>query len=794
MKLTTSSERLRPVHSALRCAGIAGAACLAIAAVVPALAGTGIVPKTAVSLPAGSAALASFDISWVDTVSGNYFLADRSNSAIDVINTTSLAASMIGKGKFVGFTGNNGTSGPNGVLTVNGQLVFAGDGGSTLRIFNIATGASAQNIYTGFVAGDPNRLDEGCFDTKENIVVFANDNDGPGGGDGSNTSPQNGNVGGPYITFFTQNTTTGQWQIASQVIMDGGTTPTTNPLTGTPVFHGPNATNGIEQCQYNPRDGKIWINLPEVNGSGADTAPGNTLKIDPVAAISQSDETTNPIEAVYVVPLAQCVGPQGMAIGPQPQILLGCNGNGNAGAANSTVILNDGTSGGVPGSVFAVLVGQVGSDEVDYNPSSRLYTLAESKNFQKVSTPPATPTLTPQLGIVNAISLVQDISIASGPSGSSAHSVAADPSSRKTFFPVPANSASSKLCSSNGGVDANGCILVLVRQVSNTHDFNADTTSDVLWRDTSGNVGQWTMQAANCSNTQVSSSAAASVQSTTVFGQVPLTWQIVGQRDFVGSGSSSILWRDNVGDVAIWQMGVGSNGGSLSTCGGLPGGGQISTVTSLGPIPTNLSVVGTGEFNSNGMGDILWQDANTGNLFVTLMNGSSQTGTRSVGKVPTGYTVVGADRKGWVFLNNATTNDLTIWVVTCPPTSNACTFTSTDIGTAPAQWKIKALGDLDGNGITDVVWMDSGNNVGTWFLTDKSDAPTFLSSTVYGAVPPQWSIAQTGDMNGDGTADILWVDTAGNVGAWFLQGKALSAVTSFGNVGTAWSVQSLNSQ
>lgn len=72
--------------------------------------------------------------------------------------------------------------------------------------------------------------------------------------------------------------------------------------------------------------------------------------------------------------------------------------------------------------------------------------------------------------------------------------------------------------------------------------------------------------------------------------------------------------------------------------------------------------------------------------------------------------------------------------------------------------------------------------------------PTFVSGTVYGQVPPQWSIAQTGDMNGDGKADILWMDTSGNVGAWFMQGKAISAIANYGNVGTNWSVQSLNSQ
>src|SRR5690242_6764676 len=43
--------------------------------------------SAAVTLPAGSAALASFDISWVDAVLKKYYLGDRSNKAVDVIDT-----------------------------------------------------------------------------------------------------------------------------------------------------------------------------------------------------------------------------------------------------------------------------------------------------------------------------------------------------------------------------------------------------------------------------------------------------------------------------------------------------------------------------------------------------------------------------------------------------------------------------------------------------------------------------------------------------------------------------------
>src|SRR5258706_1104858 len=59
----------------------------------------------------------------------------------------------------------------------------------------------------------------------------------------------------------------------------------------------------------------------------------------------------------------------------------------------------------------------------------------------------------------------------------------------------------------------------------NPHDFNGDGKSDILWRDTSGNVAVWEMN-----GTTVLNPNTAGVEN------VPTTWSIVGQRDFNGDG------------------------------------------------------------------------------------------------------------------------------------------------------------------------------------------------------------------------------------------------------------------
>jgi hypothetical protein len=65
------------------------------------------------------------------------------------------------------------------------------------------------------------------------------------------------------------------------------------------------------------------------------------------------------------------------------------------------------------------------------------------------------------------------------------------------------------------------------------------------------------------------------------------------------------------------------------------------------------------------------------------------------------------------------------------------------------------------------------------------------SSANLGAVPANWSIVMTGDYNGDGKSDVLWRDTSGDVGIWFMNG-AQAQFASVGNVSTVWSIQSAN--
>jgi hypothetical protein len=362
--------------------------------------------RTQVTLPGGQL-ITSFDISFVDPVIGLYLLADRTNKTVDVIDTTTNTAlvQLTATPPFAGATPSNDNAGPDGVITVNHREVWAGDGPSQIKVIDLFSQKTTHVINTGGV----NRADELCFDPRDQLVLMANDAETPF----------------PFISIVS----TKNYSVLQRITMDG-----TVPF-GSKIAT-PKATNGIEQCQWDRRTGKFYVNIPEVNGPGNDTAPGAVVVITP--------GTPAVIDAVWSVPLGKCAGPQGMAIGPDNQILLGCNDPNKT--VPSTVIIDDKT-----GKVIETIANQDGSDEVWYNDGNGSYFLARSggANPQK-------------LGIIDVDDDPgpSDQDVATGlPGKGAAHSVAADPIFNQIYVPIP-STAGLAVCSTAGGSDSQGCIAV----------------------------------------------------------------------------------------------------------------------------------------------------------------------------------------------------------------------------------------------------------------------------------------------------------------------------------------------
>jgi hypothetical protein len=370
-------------------------------------------PTTAITLPAGQT-IASFDISFVDPVVGLYILGDRTNKAVDVIDTeTNTVLVQLGKGSFTGATGNNDTSGPDGVLIVRHREVWAGDGNSTFKVIDLFSQQITHTVSTG----GTNRVDEMCHDPRDHLVMMANNAETPF----------------PFASLVSTKT----YAIVKKITFNG--------TGGTPK-----AVNGAEQCQWNHRTGKFYIALPEIDGTGG---AGGVAVIDP---------KTMAVEATFVVPLASCQAPQGMAIGPDHQILLGCNGAG--GADHPTAIIDERN-----GHVIKTLKNQSGADMVWFNPGDGHYFLARS----------AAVGSNQLLGVVDSDGIRQDqsVPITLTPGTPNAHSVAADPVMNQIYVPIPGG-GKSNVCSAAGGSDAQGCIAVFTTPNDDRPERTADRRDD----------------------------------------------------------------------------------------------------------------------------------------------------------------------------------------------------------------------------------------------------------------------------------------------------------------------------
>jgi len=70
-------------------------------------------------------------------------------------------------------------------------------------------------------------------------------------------------------------------------------------------------------------------------------------------------------------------------------------------------------------------------------------------------------------------------------------------------------------------------------------------------------------------------------------------------------------------------------------------GGTIGSSVGVGNVPNNWQIPETGDFNGDGMSDILWRDNNGGGVAMSLMNGGAVQSSLGVGNVPTDWQIQG---------------------------------------------------------------------------------------------------------------------------------------------------------
>src|SRR5690242_18568269 len=332
---------------------------------------------TAVQIPGNP--IRSFDISWVNPDRAEYYLGDRSNSGIDVIDTRHLTFKRT-IGGFIGVKLNgagavdNNHSGPDGVVS-HGRWLYAGDGDSTLKVIDLDAPKGSE-IKASIPTGGTTRVDEMALTTDGETLLVANNAEDP-----------------PFATLFAAN---GGQSFNSTTIL--------RRITADPAIIPAGAGLSMEQPAWDPKTRRFLVSVPIIANNppgcnfgqnpGPITCDGGLAVIDPTdgsSVVGAFNATTNK----GIVPLHAC-GPNGASVGSHDNVVLGCTPANNPANVTTTVI-NATTKN-------FVNVGNItGSDEVWFNAGDNRYYTGSNRNCKVAGTPcPAASQQAAVLGVISA--------------------------------------------------------------------------------------------------------------------------------------------------------------------------------------------------------------------------------------------------------------------------------------------------------------------------------------------------------------------------------------------------------
>lgn len=199
-------------------------------------------------------------------------------------------------------------------------------------------------------------------------------------------------------------------------------------------------------------------------------------------------------------------------------------------------------------------------------------------------------------------------------------------------------------------------------------------------------------------------------------------WQIVGTGDFNGDGVDDLLWRHTNGTLSNW---LGSTSGNFT----------INDANALIHVPNDWHMLGTGDFNGDGRADLLW---------------------RSDGGMVSNW--LATPSGGWI-INDA----------------NALT--------PHAPGAIIGIGDFNGDGLDDLLFRNNLNQLFTSATGQDGYFDLHLMIGYVTSIPSEWQVAAVDDYNGDGIDDLLWRNTNGGFSNWLGTGDGYHFIINDGNAG-----------
>ncbi len=236
---------------------------------------------------------------------------------------------------------------------------------------------------------------------------------------------------------------------------------------------------------------------------------------------------------------------------------------------------------------------------------------------------------------------------------------------------------------------------------------------------------------------------------------VKLPWQVQAVADFDGDGSTDLLFRfagdDGIpGDAGVsYVWFLNSNG--------------LSKVRKRGGAPLDWTMLGAADLNNDGAADLVYLSP-AGALRALMATPDRTCANLSAGTITSGYTALkladfSGNQRGDILLRNAVTGAVQLYQLDAaglalpaysgyPDDTNAsCTSSPlvipSTLRTLPSTdptWTLWATGDLNGDGVADIVWLQADGTLTVWLMNANGQAPTIINNA--GTAPSGYSVVQ----------------------------------------------------